>query len=111
MSLVKSTTSMFRSITQNQVLFVMLMFIPATFYTLAAFYNLVYPAKSIVTAIFIAVLFATTEYAFKVPIIKFGGNNGFTPFSIQVCWIVLTVICSYVMNIIYKKTIHGNKHK
>lgn len=96
------------SITRNQILFIILMFIPATLYTLAAFYNLVYPAKSIITATVIAILFATIEYAFKVPIIKFGGNNGFTPFSIQISWIVLTVICSYIMNIIYKNTIHGS---
>ena len=94
------------SITRNQILFVILMFIPATLYTLAAFYNLVYPSKSMATAISIAVLFATSEYIFKVPIIKFGGENGFTPFSIQICWIVLTIICSYGMNILYhNKTI------
>lgn len=109
MSLSRSSATMLGSITHNQVLFVALMFIPATLYTLAAFYNMVYPAKTMKIAILIAVVFATIEYAFKVPIIKFGGNNGFTPFSIQVCWIVLTVICSYIMNIIYKKTIHdGN---
>lgn len=85
-------------ITTNHILFIFLLIIPASFYTLASFYNLVYPNNSIVTAFFIAMIFVSLEYMFKIPIIKFGSDNGLNPWSIQICWIILTLLLSFIIS-------------
>lgn len=85
-------------IDSSQVLFVILLIVPAICYNLASFYNLIHPSSSLVTATIIAISFAIVEYVVKVPIIKFGHNNGFTPESIQICWIVLTLLVAMIIS-------------
>jgi uncharacterized protein (DUF486 family) len=78
--------------------FILLMIIPTIFYSLATFYNLSYPSSTMTKAIMIAVLFATIEYIFKIPIIKYGHNNGITRTQIQFIWIGLTLISAFLID-------------
>ena len=86
---------------ESFLIFTALMIIPAICYTFAAFYNTVHPSSSIVTAIGIAVMFATVEYIFKVPIISYAKRENVSNTHIQAVWIILTLLlASYSMSFI-----------
>jgi hypothetical protein len=80
------------------VLFIFLMCIPAGLYGMATFYNILRPAKNMYIAILIAILFASFEYIFKIPIIDFAHRRKISPVIIQVVWIILTLGVSYLVS-------------
>lgn len=85
------------------ITFQLLLIIPAILYCFASFYNTIRPASTIGLAILIAVLFATVEYCFKIPIIAYGDRIGMNAFAIQISWIVLTLAISLVFTMAQKR--------
>jgi uncharacterized protein (DUF486 family) len=85
------------------LIFIILLCLPAILYSCASFYNVLRPSESIYVAILIAIGFACAEYGFKIPIIKYGTDNGISPVFIQFTWIVITLILSYAITVYTKK--------
>ena len=90
------------------VIFLLLLTIPGVLYTLASFYNTIYPAASMAKAIGIAVFFAAVEYVFKVPIIAYGHQNGISNPVIQVCWVGMTVSLAWMTTWFVQKPLRGH---
>jgi hypothetical protein len=82
------------------IIFIILLCIPASLYLVASFYNTIHPAPNMLMAIFIAVFFATFEYAFKIPIITYAHNNGISKVMIQFWWIIITLFGAWGLSYI-----------
>ncbi len=91
--------------TENVIIFVSLMVIPAVLYGFANFYHLYFPNETIKKAILVGILFASLEYVFKIPTIRYGRDSGLSNVTIQMVWIILTLIVSYLMGFYNPKTI------
>ena len=84
---------------KREIYFFLLMIIPAILYGFANFYHLYFPKETLFKAILVAILFASVEYIFKIPIIRYGKNSGLSNFYIQMVWIILTLGISYIFGL------------
>lgn len=88
----------------KKVLVLLLLLIPAVFYTLASFYHLAHLDQPLYWAIPVAILFASCEYVFRVPIITYAHKAGLSNTEIQIMWILATLFLAYISDIVmYKK--------
>lgn len=83
---------------RSTAVFVALLIIPATFYTLATFLNLVRPSANLTAAIALGIGIAAFEYGCKIPIVQYGHNHGLSPTFMQGVWIVLTLLLAVAVS-------------
>lgn len=81
-----------------QVNAVLLTIAPAVAYVAAAYGHLYFSHLSLTFSILISIFFAAVEYIIRVPIVKYSHEiAGFGNATMQIIWIVLTLILSAVI--------------
>lgn len=93
----------------SQINAIALTFAPAVLYAGAAYGHLLFGHLTLALSILVSVIFATLEYIVRVPIIKYSSEvAGMSNSYMQVIWIVLTLITSYISGLFMPKVSDEN---
>ena len=89
----------------NVINAIILLIIPAVFYTLASYGHLYLKNIPLYRAILLAILFATLEYIIRVPIVRYSSEVAqLSNFTMQIIWIVMTLLLALLLDMIFGQT-------
>lgn len=81
---------------------IILLIIPAIFYTLASYGHLYLKDTPLYKAILIAIIFATLEYIVRVPVIRYSSRVAkMSNFMMQIIWIIITLLLALLLDMIF----------
>lgn len=93
---------MIQILTNPQANAILLTSVPATLYVLAAYGHLFLKGASMTMSIIVAIMFASVEYIFRVPIVKYSHEvAGMSNTYMQVVWVILTSLLSWASDFMF----------